>query len=107
MALHVEPGPTPGSYRLIGELDLSTVEEAERGLSPAKDASGTTVIDLSELTFMDSSGVRMVLTIFADHRMQGREVVLRDPTSAVRRLFDVLELEANGVRVETAAAEGT
>jgi anti-anti-sigma factor len=105
MTLAVESGSSPGSYRLVGELDLSTVPLAERGLAPSRSAEGITVLDLSQLTFMDSSGVRLILELLADHRAQGRDLILIDPTGPVRRLFDILELEANGVRVDVTASE--
>jgi anti-anti-sigma factor len=49
-----------GTCRLTlrGELDLGTAEQLERALA---DAGDDVVLDLRGLTFMDSTGVRMLL----------------------------------------------
>src|SRR3954451_13140709 len=52
-----------------GELDLATAPELEdRVLAALKDAAQPVVLDLRELTFMDSTGVR---TIVAAHQTAG------------------------------------
>ena len=43
---------------LRGELDLGTAERLERALAGA---DGDVLLDLCELTFMDSTGVRLLL----------------------------------------------
>ena len=64
--LRVEPGENENSMRLVGELDISTVEDAARALAAA--ASLTNIsLDLSELTFIDSSGVRLLLNLIRDY----------------------------------------
>ena len=57
--LTVAPDPQ-GGRRLIlrGELDLATAERLEAALS---DAGTPVVLDLKRLTFMDSTGVRVLL----------------------------------------------
>jgi len=55
---------------------------------------------------MDSSGVRLLLQHWSEQRDRGGDLVLRSPTSAVRRLLDLLGLTSNGVTVEPTGAEG-
>ena len=57
--LIVTPHP-PGGRRLTlrGELDLATAGRLEAALA---DGGGPVVLDLSALTFMDSTGVRTLL----------------------------------------------
>ena len=95
--LQVEASEEPGTVRLIGELDISTVELASRGLSAAAGAGTKVSVDLSKLTFIDSSGVRLLLNLLRDQRASGGDVVLQAPTDHVRHVFDILGLEANGV----------
>ena len=96
--LRVEPGENENSMRLVGELDISTVEDAARALAAA--ASLTNIsLDLSELTFIDSSGVRLLLNLIRDQRSKGGDLVLHAPTQTVRHVFDILGLEANGVAI--------
>jgi anti-anti-sigma factor len=73
---------------LSGELDLATVEGVQRELEcvEASDVEAI-VVDLSGLTFVDSSGVRLV--VLADVRSRAdseRLTLLRGPAS-VQRVF--------------------
>jgi anti-anti-sigma factor len=95
--LRVEPGEGAGSVRLVGELDISTVDSAAQALSAVFRDATTVAIDLSDLTFIDSSGVRLLLAALRDQRARGGDVVLQSPTENVRHVFDILGLEANGV----------
>ena len=47
--------------RLIGELDLNTVELLEAELAGSREQSAPAVIDLSELRFLDLAGLRALL----------------------------------------------
>jgi anti-anti-sigma factor len=66
---------------LVGELDLATAREAERELKrvEATDASSI-ILDLSGLTFIESTGVRLVLSALARSRADSnRLTLLRGP----------------------------
>jgi anti-sigma B factor antagonist len=76
--------------RLKGEFDLAGVDEFERLLT-ADHTPGAVmfVLDMRELTFMDSSGLRAL--IMADQRVRaegGRLIVVRGPD----RVNEVLEM---------------
>jgi anti-anti-sigma factor len=81
--------------RLVGEFDLSNTEVLRAGLEEAAANATTMVIDASEIGFIDSSGIS-VLLVFAERL---GPVALRSPSSVVRRiveasgLVDVLKLE--------------
>jgi anti-anti-sigma factor len=47
--------------RLAGELDMDTVEPVQRRLDQLASEGRETVLDLDELGFMDSVGIRLVL----------------------------------------------
>ena len=47
---------------LAGELDLGTVTAVERRLAELREAGKAVVLDLDRLTFMDSTGIRLLLT---------------------------------------------
>lgn len=51
-----------------GELDLGTAPELERALETARAAGRPIVLDLRELSFMDSTGVRLLLIAAEDAR---------------------------------------
>ena len=85
--------------RLIGELDLSTYDRAMAGLSPLFEASGEVTLDLSELSFVDSSGIRLLIKLHQalDHR--GR-LVLRLPSPHVAGILEIAGLPGLGIGLE-------
>lgn len=75
--------------RLGGELDLAGVSELGRQLDDLLSRSPQAIeLDLGELTFLDSSGVA-VLVRLANHFT---DVRTRGATAPVRRVIDVLGL---------------
>ena len=105
MSLRVEHKAEDGVVRLIGELDVATVPRAAEALEAACEESTHVVVDLAELTFMDSSGVRLLLQHWSAQRERGADLVLRSPTRTVRRLLDLLGLPGHGVTVEPTEAD--
>ncbi|MGH2942916.1 MAG: STAS domain-containing protein [Solirubrobacteraceae bacterium] len=82
--------------RLFGELDLSNAGDVERELErvEATDARSI-VVDLSGLTFMDSTGVRLLVTAHARSREEdeSRLTLVRGPV-AVQRVLQLSGVEA-------------
>lgn len=95
----IEVRGSGGVYFVEGELDVSTAERFRHDLEPALDAEGELVLDLTELTFVDSFGLRTIALLA---RMVGdRGVVLRYPRDEVLRVLDLLDIEdVPGIRVE-------
>ena len=54
------------ALRLVGELDLGTVELLEAALARTRDQPPPSVIDLSELRFLDMVGLRALLRAVED-----------------------------------------
>lgn len=78
---------------LEGEIDLSTVPDAERKIADAEaSAPGRLVIDLRDVTFMDSSGLRALLTAHRRAEEAGRGFALVRGSDTVTRLLDVTGL---------------
>ncbi len=78
----------------VGELDLATADELQRELErvEATDVESI-VLDLSGLTFMDSTGVRLLITANARSRSDSnRLVLLRGPT-VVQRVLELSGVE--------------
>jgi anti-sigma B factor antagonist len=76
---------------LRGELDIDAVPDLEHTLDTAiRDSAGTFVLDLCELTFFDSSGMRLLLRARALLGREDRALVIVCPPGPVRRLFDVI-----------------
>jgi anti-sigma B factor antagonist len=76
------------TIRLEGELDIATAEriQDELAIAEASDARSI-VLDLSGLTFMDSTGVRLLLSADARSRADSNRLsIVRGPAS-VQRVF--------------------
>lgn len=73
---------------LAGELDLSTIPRMEAPLREQLDQRRAVLLDLSSLTFIDSSGISVLIEAF-----QGADgtpmSILVSPDSAVERVFGV------------------
>jgi anti-sigma B factor antagonist len=78
----------PRRYRLVGELDLYSIDEVSKGLQPHVAAGGDLRLDLSELTFIDSSGIRALLQLNA--QLEEGTLILERPSPFARRVMEVL-----------------
>jgi anti-sigma B factor antagonist len=77
-----------------GEVDLSTADGLRGAASRAiSSGASTLVLDLSDVTFMDSHGLKALLDAHATVRDAGATLVLERPQSAVRRLLDIMSLD--------------
>lgn len=79
---------------LKGELDLSSVGKVEEELERVeKDGPSVLVLDLSQLSFLDSTGLRAVVTADERARSGGRRLVIVRGPDPVQRVFAITRLE--------------
>ena len=79
--------------RLQGELDLSTAPRLrEELLRLSSDGATMVTVDLSELAFVDSTGLSVLITGLKQLRQQGGEMTLRSPTPGTRRVLEITGL---------------
>lgn len=75
---------------LAGEMDLANAADVELELIRAEATNATQiVIDLSELAFMDSTGIRLLITAHARSRTDGHRLVLIRPPARVLRVLTI------------------
>jgi anti-sigma B factor antagonist len=92
---------------LVGELDLSSVPKVQEELRRVEAGSpATLVLDLSKLTFLDSTGLRCIVTADERARNEGRRIVIVRGPDAVQRVFAITRLEERLEMVDDAAAAG-
>jgi anti-anti-sigma factor len=85
--------------RLAGEFDLAAVKVFEDVAASAWDGQRELILDLADVRFIDSSGIRAILSLAMAARDKG--VVLRNPQGAVRRLIALTDIEGRaGIRIE-------
>jgi anti-anti-sigma factor len=76
---------------LHGDLDIDTLPTAQDEVTAAEgQASAVLVVDLSQLGYVDSSGVRLVLLAQQVADDAGRRLAVRLGHGPTRRVFDML-----------------
>ncbi len=76
----------------VGELDLATVETLQRVLLEIDDGAETIVLDLSGLSFIDSTGLRLVLDLNERYGGEADRLRVIAGSPAVERLLDIVGL---------------
>jgi anti-sigma B factor antagonist len=76
--------------RFVGELDLAVVDAAMDAAQRAlESAPGVTlVVDAGDLTFCDSTGIRMLLELCSIASRRGTTVAVRHVRPRVRKAFE-------------------
>jgi anti-sigma B factor antagonist len=75
---------------LSGELDMSSAllfDEELRRIEEDDESSNTLVLDLRPLKFMDSTGLRLILSAHSRARRSGRRLRIIPGGDAIRRIF--------------------
>ncbi len=86
--LKIVPEGGPGRFRLIGELEIDNVETAAHRLEGELRAGRRLWLDLSEVTFMDSKGLGLLLRLRSMAEESGlAPVVLVAPSPVVRSVL--------------------
>ena len=78
---------------LEGELDLDMVLETRASLrEPMAGWQRTVVVDLSELTFLDSAGLKFMIDSKREIESRGGRLYLRAPSAVALRVIEVSHL---------------
>jgi anti-anti-sigma factor len=86
----------PGVYlvHVYGELDLATVGDFDAALEKAFASSAPQiVIDLAELSSIDSTGLRSLVLFNERCEEAGRELLIRRGSRRVHKAFEATQLE--------------
>jgi anti-anti-sigma factor len=77
-----------------GELDLAVADQLSEAIAGA--AGGAVLVDMSECTFLDSTGLAVVLLA----RRAGERVAMHSPSAQVLRILSQVGLTGDGVVFE-------
>ena len=78
---------------LSGELDTAAAEATEQALQPLFDSKGKDIIiDCTELEYIASIGLRILLRILKQAKSVGSRVVLKNPNDTIREVLDMTGL---------------
>lgn len=84
------------SVRLVlaGELDISSARQVEQEIASAEAGHAEVIVlDLRQLDFMDSTGLRVILGADSRAREQGRRLAIVRGPEAVQRIFKITRLD--------------
>ncbi|MBO4917713.1 MAG: STAS domain-containing protein [Bacteroidales bacterium] len=88
MELNINKTDDVTTVKFIGRLDTPSAQEITKDLEPVmNDASGTIVMDCSELTYISSSGLRIFLSLRKAAATKGGNVIVRSISDDVRQVF--------------------
>lgn len=92
--VHAERDGETHTVTATGELDIAVADRLESALSSEADGAGSVLLDLTELAFMDSAGLRVLLVTSERLRKAGTPwaVAIADD-SPVRRMLSLSETE--------------
>jgi anti-anti-sigma factor len=94
----------PRGFRVAGEVDMSNQGALSRMLAREAAADGDLTLDLSELRFIDSSGVQALLRTARDLAGHGGRLLLVGTRPSIRKTFDLMGVgRAPGVVLEAGA----
>ena len=77
---------------LSGEIDMANAASLPAVVAGVVNGDTSVVIDLTEVTFLDSSGLRAILICEASLAAQGVSLRVAHPTIHVRRVFEITSL---------------
>lgn len=81
---------------LTGEFDLAGVQRFDAALARVEESRPETiVVDLSPVVFMDSSGLRALVTAHDRAKRAGRRLAIVPGPPQVRRVFEITQLEGH------------
>jgi anti-sigma B factor antagonist len=90
---------------LTGELDIAGAARVEQELERIeREPPATIVLDLRELAFMDSTGLRVIVAADSRAREQARRLVIVRGTDTVQRIIEMTRLDERLEIVDDPAA---
>jgi anti-sigma B factor antagonist len=82
----------PCAYALAGEIDAHAVPALAETFRTLPDGPDDIDIDLKSVTFIDSSGLRVLIDVHQRAEDASRRMVLQSPSQSVARLLEVAGL---------------
>jgi anti-anti-sigma factor len=80
-----------GSILLQGELDMATAKQVEDAIAEVMRPGRPVVIDMAQVSFIDSSGVRVLARTY---QQTGERVVIWNPSRWVWSVLEIIDAKA-------------
>jgi stage II sporulation protein AA (anti-sigma F factor antagonist) len=93
LVTHTETTDSTTVVSVVGEVDLVSCDALRHALDGALGTSSRTVVDLTDLSFIDSSGLSVLVEAHRKARDAGGVFVVRNATPMLKRLLDITRLD--------------
>jgi anti-sigma B factor antagonist len=80
---------------VAGEVDIATAPRLREALATRPRVDGLLLVDLTSVTFMDSSGLAVILELQAEVAQAGARLAIVCPPGPVRLLFEVTGVDVD------------
>jgi anti-anti-sigma factor len=87
MGSQLDISPTEDGWALSGEVDAHTAPMLATAMDRLPD--GIVRVDMAEVSFMDSSGLRVLMDATARARETGGDLIVARPSPTVTRLVEI------------------
>lgn len=77
---------------LAGDMDIDVTEILQNELAPELRDKMAVEFDFAQVSFVDSSGIGLLITLVKDLKGNGQKAVIRNLQPDVRQVFDLLQL---------------
>ena len=75
---------------LEGDLNNAASSQAERGLAPIFERTDCDIVlDCTQLNYISSSGLRLLLNVYKHTRANGHKAILKNLSEDVKEVFDI------------------
>jgi anti-anti-sigma factor len=92
LQIHIDP-PSNGSQRVAlgGRLDTNSYAEFDRQLEPLLPGMQSLLLDLSELVYISSAGIRSIFRARKALAGHSGKVLVLNPQPQIQKVFDVVK----------------
>ncbi len=83
---------SPNRLKIVGVVDSHTAGQLRDAIQTHGQTDDDLVLDLSDVEFIDSSGLRIIVNAHSELEAAGRQLVLVHTSPAVTRLLEITGL---------------
>ena len=80
---------TEGELQLIGRLDTTTAADAEAHMVQAGERFETLILDMAQLEYVSSAGLRALKRVHVTMRRKGGSLMVKNVTKPVMEVFEI------------------
>ena len=90
LRIEVADTTSPTTVVLTGEIDIATSRRVREALiAISNSGENKVVVDMTNVTFVDSTGLSALVGPLKRFRSMNGEIVLRSPTKGVRKVLEI------------------